>query len=125
LTIDYQYVSSQGPDKRLPAPVEIGLYRIALEALSNVISHASATRASVIVLWQDAQVRLLVEDDGRGFDYSATRKDIDHCLGLIGMEERMALMGGTLNIESMPKRGTTVRAEIQIKSPPLKFKTNQ
>ncbi len=116
LLIDYQYISSQGQEKRLPAPVEVGLYRIALEALSNVISHASASRASVIVLCQPSKIQLIVEDDGCGFDYPATLKDIDRCLGLIGMEERIALMGGTLSIESIPQQGTTVRAEIKIET---------
>jgi signal transduction histidine kinase len=114
LVIDYQYVSAAHPEERLPAPVEVGLYRVAREALGNIVSHASASRASVVILWQHAKVLLLVEDDGCGFDYPTTRKDIDRCLGLIDMEERIALLGGTLKIESLPQKGTTLRAEIPI-----------
>ncbi len=114
LAIDYQYVSAPEHQKRLPALVEVSLYRVAMEALSNIISHASASRASVVVLWQHAKVLLLVEDDGCGFDYSMIRRDVDRSLGLIDMEERITLMGGTLRIESTPQQGTTVRAEIPI-----------
>ncbi len=114
LQIDYQYVSSLGQGKRLPAPIEIGLYRVAMEALGNVVAHASASQVSVIVLWQNTMVRLLIEDNGCGFDYPTIRKDIDHCQGLFGMEERIALMGGTFRVESTPQKGTTIRAEIPL-----------
>jgi PAS domain S-box-containing protein len=116
LPIDYQCVSDPENCKRLPAPVEVGLYRVALEALDNIVAHASASRASVIILRQNSRLMLLIEDDGCGFDYPAIRKDLDRCLGLIGMEERVALMGGTLRIESMPQKGTTVRAEIPVEN---------
>jgi PAS domain S-box-containing protein len=114
LQIDYQYEPPQQQERRLPPPVEVGLYRIAMEALSNIVSHASASRASVVILSQPSKVLLLVEDDGCGFDYTTVRRDIDHCFGLIDMEERTSLLGGTLKIESTPRKGTTVRAEIPI-----------
>jgi PAS domain S-box-containing protein len=116
LAIDYQYVASPEREGRLTTPVEIGLYRVAMEALSNVVEHAAATRVSVIVVCQRDKILLLVEDDGCGFDYSAIRKDIEHCLGLIGMEERIALLGGTLKLESIPQKGTTLSAEIPIET---------
>jgi signal transduction histidine kinase len=116
LEIDYQYVAGQEKDERLPALVEVGLYRIATEALNNIISHATASRASVIILRQDSRVMLLVEDNGCGFDYTSVRKNLEGCLGLIGMEERVALMGGTFRIESTPRSGTTLRAEVPVKS---------
>jgi PAS domain S-box-containing protein len=118
LPIDYQCESCPESEQRLPVPVEIGLYRIALEALDNIISHSSARRASVIILRKNAKVTLLVEDDGCGFDCSTVRKDLSGCLGLIEMEERAGLMGGTLRIESAPQKGTTVRVEIHLDSPP-------
>jgi PAS domain S-box-containing protein len=114
LAIDYQYVSSPDQQGRLPTPIEVCLYRVAMEALNNVILHADATRVSVIVVWQREKVVLLVEDNGRGFDYSAIRKDIERCNGLIGMEERVVLLGGVFKIESPPEKGTTVSAEIPI-----------
>jgi PAS domain S-box-containing protein len=115
LEIDYQFISSAEQKGRLPAPIEVSLYRVAMEALNNAISHAGASRLSVIIITQAEKVMLLVEDDGRGFDYAAIRKDIDRCMGLIGMEERITLLGGVLRIESSPKKGTTVRAEVPIK----------
>jgi PAS domain S-box-containing protein len=117
LVIDYQYVYAPEREKRLPAPVEVSLYRVAMEALNNIISHASANRASVVILWQHSKVLLLIEDDGCGFDYSAVRKDVDHCLGLIDMEERIAPLGGTLRIESTIHKGTTVRVSVPIEKP--------
>ena len=114
LSIDYQYVSFPDPCKRLPAPIEIGLYRVAIAALDNVVRHAHASRASVVILCRNSKLVLLIEDDGRGFDHPAVRKDLDRCLGLIGMEERMALMGGVFRIESTPEKGTTVRAEVPV-----------
>jgi signal transduction histidine kinase len=115
LEIDYQFISSAEQKGRLPAPIEVSLYRVAMEALNNAISHAGASRLSVIIISQVEKVMLLVEDDGRGFDYAAIRKDIDRCMGLIGMEERITLLGGGLRIESSPNKGTTVRAEVPIK----------
>ena len=117
LVIDYQYVYLPQREKRLPAPIEISLYRVAVEALNNIISHASASRASVVILWQHSKILLLIEDDGCGFDYSAVRRDVDRCLGLIDMEERIAPLGGTLRIESTLHKGTTVRVAVPIETP--------
>ena len=86
LLIDYQYVSDPDRRRRPPSPIEVGLYRVTIAALDNVIRHARASRASVVVLWQDSKLILLIEDDGCGFDYPAIRKDLDRCLGLIGIE---------------------------------------
>jgi len=112
LAIDYQNFSNPEQQGRLPVAVEVALYRVAIEALDNTVSHASASRASVIILRQPGKIMLLVEDDGLGFDYSAVRKDLAKCRGIIGMEERITLLGGTLRIESTPQKGTTIRAEI-------------
>jgi len=56
----------------------------------------------------------MVEDNGCGFDYPETRKNTDHCLGLIDMEERVVALGGVLGIASTPNKGTMVRAEIPL-----------
>ncbi len=116
MTIDFQYIPPEERQSRLPAPVEVALYRVALEALNNVIAHAAASNVSVILAWQRGKVLLLVEDDGRGFDYAKARKDIDHSPGLIGMEERIALLGGAFSLESAPQKGTTVRAEVPVET---------
>jgi signal transduction histidine kinase len=105
ILIDYQSVSSIEDKKRLPAAVEVGLYRVAIEAVENAVSHSAASHVSVVVHWQEGKVTLLVEDDGRGFDYPSVRRDMDRCKGLIEMEE-------TLRIVTSPEKGTIVRAEV-------------
>ncbi len=116
IAIDYQSVSSVEKKERLPDAVEVGLYRVAMEALNNAIFHSSASSISVIALWQKGKVTLLVEDDGQGFDFHTVRRDMDHCRGLIEMEERMVVLGGTLQIESASGKGTIVRAEVPVES---------
>jgi signal transduction histidine kinase len=113
--VDYESVGSTEQDERLGSEIEVALYRIAQEALNNVIRHAAATRISVILLREPRAVSLLVEDDGEGFDVGAVREHPDEkCLGLIGMEERANLVGGELVIESAPAKGTVIRAEIPL-----------
>jgi signal transduction histidine kinase len=87
LQIDYQFVApSDSAGRRLPAPIEVGLYRVAVDALNNVLSHASASRLCVVVVWQNSRLMLLIEDNGCGFDYAAVRKNIHGSMGLIAME---------------------------------------
>jgi signal transduction histidine kinase len=115
LEIDYQFITSPNwAGRRLPAPIEVGLYRVAVEALNNVISHSSASRLCVIVLLQSSKLILLIEDDGCGFDYASLRKNVHDCMGLIAMEERISSIGGTLQIISKPQEGATVRVELDI-----------
>lgn len=113
LAIDYQYTCSPGLG-RLPPRVEVTLYRIAQQALMNVVRHAQATRASVVVLQGRDEVMLLVEDNGRGFDLSSVQRDGEGCLGLSGMQERAALAGGACAVDSLPGQGTTVRVRIPL-----------
>jgi PAS domain S-box-containing protein len=102
--------------KRLPAPVAATLYRVAREALANVEKHARARRVSVLLERDKTVARLTVEDDGRGFDEDAVREAPEAAprLGLLGMKERVALVGGKLLIESSPGSGTTVLARVPI-----------
>ena len=97
-------------DERLPADVETTMYRIVQEALTNTVKHAGATRISVLVTRTAHAVALVVEDDGEGFDPSA---ESDR-LGLAGMRERVALVGGRLRIETGAEGGTTIAAEIPL-----------
>ena len=98
----------------LAPEIEINLYRIAQEALNNVCKHAEAKNASVILEQRDDLVRLIVEDDGRGFDVDSTFEvsGDDRGMGLLGMKERAELLGGNIEIESAPGRGTTVFARV-------------
>jgi len=108
--IDYQCAAR--PDaERLPSNIEVTLYRVAQEALTNIIRHAAPSRASVVLLRQNGEVTLMVEDDGRGFD---TANGSNGTLGLIGMEERVSLIGGKLVIESRPGKGTAVRVRVPL-----------
>jgi signal transduction histidine kinase len=95
---------------RLPAPVEITLYRVLQEAITNVAKHAHAERISVVLESDRSGVQLIVEDDGTGFgeaDPGATTKPTDG-YGLLGIRERLALVGGSLIIETAPNRGTAL-----------------
>jgi two-component system, chemotaxis family, CheB/CheR fusion protein len=101
--------------QRLDPDVETSLYRIAQEALNNIFKHAGAARADVLLERRDAQVVLIIEDDGVGFDPGAAlRQDGDRGLGVIGMHERAALAGGTLDIESESGKGTTIFVRVPL-----------
>jgi len=99
------------PGERLPSEIETTLYRVVQEALSNVVKHSGATQVSVIVARRGGSVAAIVEDDGDGFAPDDVRED---ALGLLGMRERLALVGGTLEVESAPGAGTTVAAQVPV-----------
>ena len=102
--------------KRLPSAVEIALYRIVQEALTNTTKHANATRASVGVFRENGDLCCLVEDDGKGFDARSVRSNHQHRgLGLIGIRERANAIGGSLTIESAPGRGTKLLVRLPLK----------
>ena len=103
---------------RLPPTVEETIYRIVLEALTNVWKHARARRVSLILERRDAEARAIIEDDGVGFDAEELKSaDGRRRLGLIGMEERAAMVDGTLTTESRPGAGTTVFFQVPIPPP--------
>jgi signal transduction histidine kinase len=97
--------------QRLPANVETALYRIIQESLTNVVRHAKAQTASVLIESRDGVVRAVVEDDGCGFDPSSTDVRRPH-LGLYGIRERAELLGGKVTIESSLGQGTSLFIEI-------------
>ncbi|MET0625756.1 MAG: PAS domain S-box protein, partial [Pyrinomonadaceae bacterium] len=100
-------------DARLPPQVETCLYRIAQEALNNVYKHAQAARVSVILERRGDEAVLVCEDDGVGFDPAdAERWEGDRGLGLVGMRERAALLGGSVEFESEPGKGTAIFARV-------------
>jgi signal transduction histidine kinase len=96
-------------EDRLAGEVETALYRIVQEALTNVVKHAGASRVSILITPKDDAVAAVVEDDGVGFDPETPPAD---GLGLLGMRERVGLVGGRLRIESSEGRGTTLVAEV-------------
>ncbi|MGG2398298.1 PAS domain S-box protein [Pseudomonas sp. SH1-B] len=96
----------------LPDAQAIGLFRILQEALTNVMRHAGAHSVEVRLWEQDGQLCLSVADDGKGFD-CAQRKP-GQSFGLVGMQERMLMLGGQLQIDSRPGEGTTLYACITL-----------
>jgi signal transduction histidine kinase len=94
-------------DDRLSSETETTLYRIAQEALTNVAKHSRAANVDVILERRSDHVLLIVEDDGVGFD-PASSGGAGQGFGLLGMQERAALVGATLEIESAAGKGTTV-----------------
>jgi len=106
--------------RRLPPEVETALYRIVQEALTNVAKHAQATRVSVVLRHRGDSLLAIVEDDGRGFDVEAVlgSAPVEKRLGLFGMSERAALLGGRFSVESAPGRGSTVFVEIPLPGAP-------
>lgn len=96
-------------EQRLPPAVETTVFRVAQEAMTNVARHSHAGVVMVSLVLAEGQVQLLVADDGVGFDPAAVLAPPDRRrLGVAGMQERVALLGGTLHIASTPGRGTTV-----------------
>ena len=104
-------VQSANVSEDLPDDYKVTIYRLVQEALHNAVRHSGARNAWVRVEQDAGRIRVQVADDGRGFDATRTRG-----LGILGMEERVKRLGGTLAIESQPGRGTTVRAELPLRS---------
>jgi len=98
--------------ERLPAAVETALFRIVQEAVNNVLRHARARHVRVVLLRDDAQVRLDVVDDGQGFDPQLPRSG--RHIGLWSMRERVERLGGQFMVRSTPGQGTTVTAVIRL-----------
>jgi signal transduction histidine kinase len=107
IAVDFQAMLPE----RLPSEIETALYRIVQESLTNVVKHARAGRVSIVIRRKENAVSVVLEDDGVGFDPTTARED---GLGLVGMRERLALLGGRLDIESRPGAGTTFVAEVPL-----------
>jgi signal transduction histidine kinase len=108
ISVDFQTALA---DERLPEEVETALYRIVQESLTNVVKHAQARRISILLARKDGAVKAVVEDDGQGFDPAV---QTDDGYGLMGMRERLALLGGRLEVESGRDGGTTIAAEVPV-----------
>ena len=105
-----------GKEKRLPSEIETALYRITQEALTNVAKHASAGKVILRLEWHPKTIAIRIEDDGKGFDIIELQNaNIPfQGLGLIGMGDRSALLGGRLDIQSNPGKGTAIEVEIPL-----------
>ena len=100
---------------QLPSHAEVALYRIAQEALQNVVKHAEASTVLVRLAADDEGIHLAVSDDGRGFDQDTVADAEErHSYGLVGIRERAELIGASLNLTSRPGTGTTVEVVVPV-----------
>ena len=108
-------VDISGPEQPIAEPAKIAMFRIVQEALNNVIRHAEARNASISLQFADEGVRVSIRDDGRGFDLAQLRRTQSSArppLGLAGMQERAALLGGAVSVRSGPGEGTVIEAVV-------------
>jgi signal transduction histidine kinase len=101
-------------ESALSRDAELALYRIAQEALSNAVRHSGASEVRLAIGRAGDEVRLTVTDDGTGFDPEALGEARERGLGLFGMHERAAYVGGAVVVRSRPGAGTTVRARVPV-----------
>jgi len=106
-------VETRGAVREIDPDVKIALFRLAQEAINNVLKHAQAKRIRIALEFSPQHLLLSVHDNGRGFDVQAARYQHGRAsLGLIGMEERANLLGGKFFIQSWPGAGTLVEAQV-------------
>jgi len=105
-----------GSERQLSGDVELALFRIAQEALRNVARHSGATRAKVSLQFDATKVTLIVSDNGRGFHVPADFAELARLgkLGLLGIHERIQLLGGRVNIDSEVGKGTIIIVEVPV-----------
>jgi len=102
-------------DEMLPSGIEVTLYRIAQEALTNVIRHAEAQSVQVALTQENQAILMSIQDDGCGFDpHLATAVSEQRHLGLISMRERAAIAGGGLTLDTAPGMGTNLLVRLPL-----------
>jgi PAS domain S-box-containing protein len=112
----------RGEERRLPKDLELTLYRVVQEALTNVDKHAGAQSAAVRVSFQPDQLEVVVTDDGTGFERDPDENLIgEGHLGVAGMRERIALAGGEMHVTSSSGTGSSLRFVFPLESPPLEY----
>jgi signal transduction histidine kinase len=107
-------VHINGVEGRLDPSIEVGLYRIAQEALNNIAKHADAHQINVQLIGDSNSIKLIIEDDGKGFHTSRfePRSGQRHGMGLVSMRERAASFNGLFVLDSRPGHGTEIIVEI-------------
>jgi signal transduction histidine kinase len=100
-------VHSENVSEDLGDETKVTIYRLVQEALNNAATHASAKNSKVTITQDSDKITVEITDDGHGFDPARRRG-----MGILGMEERVRRLGGTLTIESVPRKGATVKAEL-------------
>ncbi|MBD2754849.1 ligand-binding sensor domain-containing protein [Spirosoma validum] len=100
-------------ETRLPTHIEVMLYRITQELVSNSLKHANATRIDLHMMWQTNRIILIYQDNGQGFNYEQTQKKATG-LGMSNIESRVAILGGRISWESKPDQGVQATIEVPI-----------
>ena len=113
IEVDFHVIGFE--NRRLSLPTEVAIYRIVQEALTNVAKYSGSDSVSVLLDWRGEWVLAIIEDNGQGFNVEEVTAH-GQGLGLFGMQERAALLGGTLKIESQPGVGTTVFIKLPVKT---------
>ena len=103
-----------GVQRRLPPETELALFRIAQEAQTNVKKHSRASMVVVTIEFTDTRIRITVSDNGEGFQVPTMLGSLAQSgkMGLIGMQERAQLLGGTLALQSAPGQGTVIWVDV-------------
>ena len=109
--------SAENMPEKLDPEIQTTCFRIAQEAITNAVRHADATQIDVDLRCENGKLRLLIRDNGIGFDVESVRAQTAG-LGLVGMEERAALVGGQAKITSSPSKGTTIEVFLPLMSRP-------
>lgn len=105
-------VDQEGVAREIPPEVKIALFRVAQEALGNVVKHAGASEVRIIQRFDPHSITIQIEDNGRGFDLDRIAGVDRHRWGLLGMEERASLLGGKFLIDTKPGQGTCILVTI-------------
>jgi signal transduction histidine kinase len=110
------WIEAQQEGIRLPAHIEVTLFRIIQEAVSNIARHAGAAHVRVGLIVTDGSARVTIVDDGAGFDVARTigPAGSDGSVGLVGMQERVGLLGGTIEIRSGAETGTEIVVDVPL-----------
>ncbi|HAA04891.1 MAG TPA: hypothetical protein DCZ69_18310 [Syntrophobacteraceae bacterium] len=114
--IEVEFVTAGVAGLRLDPDTRITLYRLVQESLNNVKKHAAASKVEIRLVASFPSIIVRIEDNGHGFDVSERMnagRD-ERCMGLQGMRERVALLGGTIRIQSRPMEGTRIRIEVPL-----------
>ncbi len=109
-------VEVTGEEKEMPPQIEIALFRVVQEAITNIAKHAEAHNVLLNVEFKDSAITIEIEDDGRGFDVKRLSQQVgeSQAVGLLGMRERIELLGGKFHIESQPRQGTHITVEVPL-----------
>jgi len=110
-------VKARGTPKPLSSYVQVSVYRVLQEAINNIAQHAQARHATIAFDWRADGLQVVVEDDGRGFDLDRVTREPGQHFGLLGMRERIYLVGGTFSIESTPGQGTRIVLQVPYDTP--------